>query len=92
MSVYWQDGPTVFSASSDELTFEDLESFVDSLEPTTRRRLDAALRRSRCPMPLAPSLDVRATTELRTDPRPLIGVEGAGGGVARIRTRRRGSR
>lgn len=35
ISIYWQDGPTVFSASSNELTFEDLESFVDSLEPTT---------------------------------------------------------
>ena len=35
VSVYWQDGPTVFNVSSSELTFEDLQSFVDTLEPAT---------------------------------------------------------
>lgn len=35
VSIYWQDGPTVFNVSSIELTFEDLESFVSTLEPTT---------------------------------------------------------
>lgn len=33
VSVFWQDGPTVFNASSNELTLIDLEAFVDSLEP-----------------------------------------------------------
>ena len=35
VSVYWQDGPTVFNVSSTELTFEDLESFVATLEPVS---------------------------------------------------------
>ena len=35
VSVYWQDGRTVFNISSNELTFEDLQSFVDTLEPAT---------------------------------------------------------
>lgn len=35
VSIYWQDGPTVFNVSSNELTFEDLESLVDSFEPVT---------------------------------------------------------
>ncbi len=35
VSVYWQDGPTVFNVSSTELTFEDLESFVSTLEPVS---------------------------------------------------------
>ncbi len=35
VSVYWQDGPTVFNVSSSELTYEDLESFVGTLEPAT---------------------------------------------------------
>ena len=35
VSIYWQDGPTVFNVSSNELTFEDLESLVASFEPVT---------------------------------------------------------
>ncbi len=33
VSVYWQDDNTVFNASSNLLEFDDLESFVESLEP-----------------------------------------------------------
>lgn len=33
VSVYWQDATTVFNISSDGLTIEDLEAFVESLEP-----------------------------------------------------------
>ena len=54
VSVYWQDGPTVFNVSSVELTFEDLESFVDTLEPTSAdgwtQRFDVPV-----PEPLAPT-------------------------------------
>lgn len=32
-SVYWQDADTVFNVSSDAATVEDLEAFVESLEP-----------------------------------------------------------
>ena len=35
VSIYWQDGSTVFNVSSTALNFEDLESFVDTLEPAT---------------------------------------------------------
>ncbi len=54
VSVYWQDGPTVFNVSSAELTFEDLESFVDTLEPVTT---DDWTRRFDVPVPetLAPT-------------------------------------
>lgn len=33
VSVFWQDGSTVFNASSSVLTMTDLEEFVESLEP-----------------------------------------------------------
>lgn len=33
VSVYWQDDSTVFNASSNALRFEDIEGFVESLEP-----------------------------------------------------------
>ena len=35
VSIYWQDGSTVFNVSSNELTFEDLQAFVDTLDPVT---------------------------------------------------------
>jgi len=52
VSVYWQDGPTVFNVSSAELTFEDLQSFVDALEPATT---DDWMQRFDMPVPVAPA-------------------------------------
>jgi hypothetical protein len=54
VSVYWQDGSTVFNVSSTELTFEDLESFVDRTEPITA---DGWTQRFDVPVPeaLAPT-------------------------------------
>lgn len=47
VSIYWQDGRTVFNLSSTELTFDDLQSFVDTLEPATvdewTQRFDSAV-------------------------------------------------
>ena len=35
VSIYWQDGSTVFNVSSNELTFEDLQGFVNTLDPVS---------------------------------------------------------
>ena len=88
ISIYWQDGPTVFSASSNELTFED--SRVVRRQPRTdnSRRLDTALRHSaaRC---RRTSIDVCTTTELRNNPQPLIASSPKES--HQVRTRRRDS-